>query len=143
MFGGGFEIQYTQDDPYLDIKKTGELVQKLNGTSVAKTEEQAKVIAEEAIKLIDHLAPKVELPLVCNVGVVGNIIKELIDKDVQIIGTDFDDTVVDNKLFGEVEVVHGNNNPDIIKKSDVAVITGMTQLEVTRLNLKLPSTHIV
>ena len=98
----------------------------LNGTSVAKAEERANVIAEEAIRLIDRSTSKSELPLICNIGVVGNIIKELIDKDVQVIGTDFDDELVGKKLFGEVEIVHGNYNPDIIKKSDVAVITGMT-----------------
>ena len=45
-FGGGFGIQYTEDDPYLNIKKAGELVQKLKESNDFKELSKLRHIIE-------------------------------------------------------------------------------------------------
>lgn len=114
------------DAIYSTLQRKPDSVVELNGTSVDKAEDRAKVVAEEAIRLLDNKNLKGEKPLVLNVGVVGNIIKELIDKDIDVIGADFDSEIVGKKLFGRAEIIHGDNTLEMIKKCDVAIITGMT-----------------
>lgn len=114
------------DAIYSTLQREPDSVVELSGTSVDKAEDRAKVVAEEAIKLIDSKNLKNEKPLVLNVGVVGNIIKELIDKDIDVIGSDFDREIVGKKLFGKAEVIYGERTLEMIKKCDVAIITGMT-----------------
>lgn len=114
------------DAIYSTLQREPDRVVELNGNSVDKAEDRAKVVAEEVIRLIDNKKLKNDKPLILNVGVVGNIIKELIDKDIDVIGADFDSEVVGKKLFGKAEIVYGDRTLEMVKKCDVAVITGMT-----------------
>ena len=98
----------------------------IGGTSIEKTETRTRIVIDEALKLIGSGKPKNERPLVCNVGVVGNFIKMLLENDVDVVGTDFDPEVVGKKLFGKAEIIHGSRTLEMIGKSDVAIITGMT-----------------
>lgn len=114
------------DAIYSTLQREPDRMVEINGNSVDKAEERARVVAEEAIRLIDNNNFKNEKPLFLNVGVVGNIIKELIDKDIDVIGTDFDPEIVGKKLFGRAEIIHGDRTLEMVKKCDVAIITGMT-----------------
>lgn len=114
------------DAIYSTLQREPDSVIELSGTSVDKAESRAKVVAEEAMKLIDYGNLKNKKPLVLNVGVVGNIIKEIIDKDIDVVGTDFDSEVVGKKLFGRAEIIYGDRTLEMVKKSDLAIITGMT-----------------
>lgn len=114
------------DSIYSTLQRTPDRQIELSGTSVEKAEARAKIVVEEAMRLINKENLKNDIPLVCNIGVVGNIIKELIDKDLQVVGADFDEEIVGKKLFNEVAVVHGENTPKLIEQSDVAIVTGMT-----------------
>jgi hypothetical protein len=114
------------DAIYSTLQREPDRVVELNGNSVDKAEDRAKVVAEEVIRLIDNKNLKNKKPLILNVGVVGNIIKELVDKDIDVIGADFDKEIVGKKLFGKAEVVYGDRTLEMVKKCDVAVITGMT-----------------
>ncbi|MDF2674031.1 MAG: hypothetical protein K0R09_2299 [Clostridiales bacterium] len=114
------------DAIYSTLQRKPDRVVELNGNSVDKAEDRAKVVAEEAIMLIDNNNLKNEKPLVLNVGVVGNIIKELVDRDIDVIGADFDKEIVGKKLFGKAEVIYGDRTLEMVKKCDVAIITGMT-----------------
>ncbi|MCT4542631.1 MAG: DUF364 domain-containing protein [Vallitalea sp.] len=93
----------------------------IQGNSIEKSVKRAEIIAQETLKLVDT-----KEVLVVNVGVVGNIIKCLLDHNVNVVGTDFDEKIVGKKLFDKVEVMHGDYTNDIIRKADVAIITGMT-----------------
>jgi len=114
------------DSIYSTLQRQPDQQIELSGTSVAKAEERARIIAEEALRLIPKGELKNKTPLVCNVGVVGNIIKKLVDQDVQVVGADFDGRIVGKKLFDEVEIFNGDKTLELIKQSDVAVVTGMT-----------------
>ncbi len=83
------------------------------------------IIVEEALNLINYTNLKHDKPLVCNVGVVGNIIKKLLKNDIDVVGTDFDDEIVGKRLFEKVEIFHGSKTMEMISKSDVAIVTGM------------------
>lgn len=98
----------------------------LSGTSVSKAEQRARIVVNEAIRLIDEGEIKNGTPMVSNIGVVGNMIKELLDEGVDVVGSDYDPQIVGKKLFGKAEIIHGDNTLDIIQRSDVAIITGMT-----------------
>jgi len=98
----------------------------INGTSITKAVDRTNVIVEETIKLIDKSNLKHQKPLICNVGVVGNFIKSLLEKDVDVIGTDYDPNIIGTKLFEKAEILHGDRTLEAIENSDVALITGMT-----------------
>lgn len=114
------------DAIYSTLQREPDRVVEISGNSVDKAEDRARIVAEEAIRLIDYKKLKNERPLLLNVGVVGNIIKELIDKDMDVIGTDFDGEIVGKKLFNKADIIHGERTLEMIKKCDVAIITGMT-----------------
>jgi hypothetical protein len=114
------------DAVYSTLQREPDEVFEIGGTSIEKTETRTKIVIDEALRLIGSGKTKNERPLVCNVGVVGNFIKMLLEHDVDVIGTDFDPEVVGKKLFGKAEIIHGSKTPEIIAKSDVAIITGMT-----------------
>ena len=99
---------------------------KIEGTSVNKTVDRTNIIVEETLRLVDKNNLKRKRPLIANIGVVGNFIKALLDADVDVIGADFDAGIVGKKLFDKAEIVHGDNTLEVIKISDVALITGMT-----------------
>lgn len=114
------------DAIYSTLQREPDDVVELSGTSVDKAEERAKLVAREAMGLINKRNLKGERPLVLNVGVVGNIIKELLDQDIDVVGADFDSEIIGKKLFGKAEIIHGSNTLEMVKKCDVAIITGMT-----------------
>lgn len=114
------------DAIYSTLQREPDRVVEISGNSVDKAEIRAKIVAEETIRLIDNNNLKNEKPLLLNVGVVGNIIKEFVDKDMDVIGTDFDSEIVGKKLFGRAEIIHGSNTLEMVKKCDIAIITGMT-----------------
>ncbi len=100
---------------------TPDVEYELSGDSIQKAIGRAEIIAKEAMKLSEH-----KRPTIVNVGVVGNIIKQLLDLGAEVIGTDFDEEIIGQKLFGEAEIIHGSRTLEMVAQSDVAVVTGMT-----------------
>lgn len=100
--------------------KKYELIE-LDGYSTQKAVYRANIIVKEALSLVT-----MSNPLVANIGVVGNIVKCLLDNNARVIGTDFDDKIVGTKLFDKAEIVHGKYTDEIVSKADVAIVTGMT-----------------
>lgn len=94
----------------------------LEGTSIDKTIERARITIEEALTLVANRC----CPKVVNVGVVGNFIKELLDRDLEVVGSDFDPEIVGTKLFGKVDILDGKNTPRLVAEADLAIVTGMT-----------------
>ena len=94
----------------------------LHGSSIEKLIKRSEIIVQEAERLIGRLDKK----KVLNVGVVGNIIYQFLEKNCEVFGSDFDPAIIGSKLFDKTTIQHGKKTIDLIKKVDIAVVTGMT-----------------
>lgn len=95
---------------------------KLQGNSIIKSEQRAKIIADEVSLLMGD-----KKGTVINIGVVLNIMKAIHDQGHQVYGSDFDEELIGKKFFDDqAEVFSATENEILIKKADVIVITGMT-----------------
>ena len=114
------------DSVYSMIQRKPDDTYEINGTSIEKTDYRTKIVVDETEKLIDRKNIKGSKPVVCNVGVVGNFIKMLLERDIDVVGTDFDKNITGKKLFDKSDIYYGDRTLEFVKKSDVALITGMT-----------------
>ncbi len=106
----------------------------LNGTSFAKAIKRAEIVASEVLFNVSNDI-RSSSPSVVNVGVVGNIIKELKDKGLNVYATDLDPNLVNKHIHG-VLVQDGNEYTDkLVRECDVALITGMTLITGTLDNI--------
>jgi hypothetical protein len=95
---------------------------KLCGSSVEKAVARAQIICSEC----EDLLKGVKDPKIVNVGVVTNVIKLLRDKGYDVSGTDYDSEIVGTEIYKDVHVYSGDMTYDMVGKSDLAVVTGMT-----------------
>lgn len=91
------------------------------GDSETKMHWRTNIIYDEVLKFIHGDRSK----SIVNVGVVGDIIKFFSEQGYQIVGTDFDECIVNTQLFGSY-IYSGQNTLDVVANSDVAIVTGMT-----------------
>lgn len=117
----GLEVSLL-DSIFAEYQPKPDLEVEIQGNSIEKSVYRADIIVDEAMRL----AGDKKNPLVANVGVVGNIIKGLLDRGAEVVGSDFDAQLVGKKLFGQTEIVHGDHTLEWVKQSDVAIVTGMT-----------------
>lgn len=94
----------------------------IKGISNDKLHMRTDTIINEAKQLLGELRGK----SILNVGVVGDIIKKFCEIGCNVIGSDFDDTIVGKKLFNMVPIESGENTLELLTKADLAVVTGMT-----------------
>jgi hypothetical protein len=99
-------------------------VVEFRGNPSVKAKLRAKLVADEVFDLVGPGVPG-RIPVVTNVGVVGNIIWELQQRGVTVQACDLDPNLVGRTIHG-VEVQHGSRSAELIGTSDAAVITGMT-----------------
>lgn len=97
------------------------------GSSNEKLKWRTSIIVEEAKALLGGLKNK----NVVNVGVVGDFLKAFQNEGAFVIGTDFDKEITGKKMFGSVDIIDGSKTIDIISKSDIAIVTGMTIATLT------------
>jgi hypothetical protein len=112
------------DSIYASIQKSPHRVHEIDGNSIEKTAQRNELLLEEVEHVIKGLKPKGEKPRIINIGVLGNLIKSLKDRDYSVIATDLDEKILDTSVHG-VEIEHGSKNFKYLPESDVAVITGM------------------
>lgn len=97
----------------------------LTGTSFEKAMERADIVVNE----VAHLADGMNLmhnPRVLMVGVVGNIVKTMTDRGMDVYATDLDEGLIDRDISG---VLVKNGEPHsvaLISEVDVVLVTGMT-----------------
>lgn len=96
----------------------------LIGTIEEKAQKRAEIVRQEIVKLLGNRKES-RAAQVGMVGVVGSIIHELRQAGMQVSATEFDDTLIGQNISG-VTVTSGEMTPQMIKDSDVALITGMT-----------------
>ncbi len=112
------------DSIYAKFQSEPQLFFDLTGNTNCKSKHRAEIIVNEAVRCIERNA--IQKPKIVNVGVVGNIIKLLLERGFDVSGCDFDDAIVDTEMFGKAPIYHGSKSLDVIARSDVAIVTGMT-----------------
>ncbi len=96
----------------------------LDGTSMEKAVERADIVASEVLyQMPEH--HKLNAPSVVNVGVVGNIIRQLRERGVEVYATDLDPELVGNPSQGVIVQDGIEHTLELVEKCDVALITGM------------------
>jgi len=93
-----------------------------DGSPSEKAEKRAEIVVNEVLRLSDG---RKDLKIV-NVGVIGLFIKGLSDLGFDVIGTDFDESIIGLKMFGKVDIISGTHTLEQIVASDIAIVTGMT-----------------
>jgi uncharacterized UPF0146 family protein len=98
-------------------------VHQLLGTPIEKTASRTAVILDEAKRLVSLIGKS--CPRVVNVGVVGNVIRELKTCGYHVLATDLERDLVGTTVHG-VPVEDGTRTFDYVRDSDLAIVTGMT-----------------
>lgn len=91
------------------------------GMASDKTSLRARIITSEVTKVLRRCGGN----RVLNVGVMGNFIKQLRDDGVEVVGSDFDDTIIGTRV-NDAAVENGERTLELIKDFDVILATGMT-----------------
>ena len=97
-------------------------VERAVGSSYEKLSWRTNLILREATRLLGNLKNK----RILNVGVVGDILKCFHDQRSNIVGTDYDETIIGTKMFHDVEIYHGDRTLPLLEDADLAIVTGMT-----------------
>jgi len=96
----------------------------LDGTALEKSKQRARIVVDEVTSQLESNS-NLRGTSVVNIGVVGNIIKELKDNGAKVYATDRDPHIV-GSLIGGVKVEGCDANKKRIPDCDLALVTGMT-----------------
>jgi hypothetical protein len=96
----------------------------IDGTSIDKTVQRTEIVIDEVMSLLDGVTAK-RAPRVANVGVVGNFIRSLTGKGVEVFATDLDESLIGREIFGTT-IEGGDRTLARVADSDLALVTGMT-----------------
>jgi len=111
------------DAVYSGFKKNPAKSFRIEGNPVEKTLHRNTIIADEIERLCE--CPERENIHILNVGVVGDLVQKLRMRNFRITATDLDPGIV-GACFHGIKIEHGAHTLELIRKSDLAVITGMT-----------------
>lgn len=94
----------------------------MTGSSKEKALWRSGIVVDEVMRL---LGPKAaERARVVNVGVIGNIVRMLVDRGVEVLATDEDPALVGAEIEG-VPIYGEERTAELVEECDVAVMTGM------------------
>ena len=93
-----------------------------SGTSAEKAVWRSGVIVDEVLRQLELAAA--ERPRVVNVGVIGNLVKMLSERGIEVVGTDEDPALVGAEIDG-IPVYGEEKTVELVEECDVAVMTGM------------------
>jgi len=111
------------DSLYASLPRQPVAVHELNGNSVGKTKARTAIILAEAERLLVGVSRR--CPRVVNVGVVGNVLRDLRVKGYDVCASDLERDIVGSTVHG-VEIQDGTKTFDLVGQSDLAIVTGMT-----------------
>lgn len=97
----------------------------LTGTSFEKAMQRAEIVVNE----VAYLANGMNLnhnPRVLMIGVVGNIVKTMMDRGMEVYATDLDEGLIDHDISGVLVQNGRQNSVALISEVDVVLVTGMT-----------------
>jgi hypothetical protein len=112
----------TVDAMYSAFEKAPSETKTMTGSSAEKALWRSRIVVDEVMRQLE--IAEVDGGCVVNVGVIGNIIKMLRAKGVEVTATDGDPTLVGSEIGG-VEVYDQDRTIELVEKCDVAVMTGM------------------
>ena len=90
--------------------------------SYTKLKWRTQLIYDESLRLVG----KKKNINVINIGVVGDILSKFHNNGFNIIGSDFDKTIIGSNSFKDIKIINGSDTLSILKEMDLAIITGMT-----------------
>lgn len=96
----------------------------LNASSLHKSEQRARVIVNEAIRL--RRLQGLPGASVCNIGAVPAIIRMLLQEGFLVSCSDLDGSYIGNEISESVAVEPGSESLRLVAESDIAIVTGMT-----------------
>lgn len=94
----------------------------MTGSSKEKAVWRSGIVVDEVVRLLGTEAAAGAK--VVNVGVIGNIIKMLTDRGIEVFGTDEDPVLVGAEIGG-VPIYGEEKTVELVEECDVAVMTGM------------------
>jgi hypothetical protein len=94
----------------------------MTGSSAEKALWRSRIVVDEVMRQLEILG--IDGGKVVNVGVIGNIMKMLMERGVEVVGTDEDPVLVGSEIGG-VPVYDEERTVEFVKECDVAVMTGM------------------
>jgi hypothetical protein len=116
-----FEVA-TIDAMYSAFEKTPDETFTATGSSAEKALWRSRIIVDEVMRLLEP--DGVERASVVNVGVIGNIIRMLSKRGLDVVGTDEDPILVGAELEG-VPIYGEDRTVEMVERCDAAVLTGM------------------
>lgn len=94
----------------------------LTASSAEKALWRSRIVVDETLRQLELSG--VERPRVVNVGVIGNIIKMLAERGIEVMGTDEDPGLIGSTIAGSP--VYGEDRTvELVEECDAAVMTGM------------------
>jgi hypothetical protein len=111
------------DSLYASMPRRPAASYQLVGNPVAKTDARTEIILHEAERLVTGICSR--KPRVVNVGLVGNVVRDLVARGYDVRASDMERDTVGTKVHG-VLVEDGTRTFDLVRDSDLAIVTGMT-----------------
>ena len=116
-----FEVA-TTDAMYSAFERTPDETLTMTGSSAEKALWRSRVIVDEVVRLLELSGT--EGGSVVNVGVIGNIVRMLAERGIEVMGTDEDPGLVGAELQG-VPIYGEDRTVEMVERCDAAVMTGM------------------
>jgi len=110
------------DAMYSAFERRPDETKTMTGSSADKALWRSQIVVDEVLRQL--ALSGVDDGCVVNVGVIGNIIKMLTAKGIEVTATDGDPTLVGSEIGG-VPVFDQDRTVELVEKCDVAVMTGM------------------
>ncbi len=111
------------DSLYASLPRQPAAVHHIAGNSIEKTKPRTEIILAEVERLLAGVSGR--CPRVVNVGVVGNLLRDLRVKGYDVCASDLERDIIGSTVHG-VEIQDGTKTFDLVGQADLAVVTGMT-----------------
>ena len=113
------------DSLYASLPRAPAAVHALQGDSIEKTGQRTAILLAESERLLKLSGVSGRRPRAVNVGVVGNLVRDLKAGGCEVIATDLEPELVGREVHG-TRVEDGTKTFDHVRDADLAVVTGMT-----------------
>lgn len=125
------------DSLYASLERKPAASYQLVGNPIEKTDARTEIILHESERLVSGICGR--KPRVVNVGLVGNIVRDLVARGYDVRASDMERDTVGTSVHG-VLVEDGTRTYDLVRESDLAIVTGMT-IATDSLELILAEAH--
>jgi hypothetical protein len=116
-----FEVA-TVDAMFSAFDKSPTFTRTMTGSSAEKALWRSRIVVDETLRQLELMG--VDGGRVVNVGVIGNIVKMLTEKGIEVVGTDEDPVLVGLEIDG-APIYGDDRTVEMVEECDVAVMTGM------------------